>query len=409
MKTILQFVKVVVFPVYFFFLHGIVSAQDYLFTNYTSFTGTHLQVGASYLYTNVKPGVDARVVITALTGGITLSNIDGSGGFTHALQPVISVPAMSNGYVELRIDFFNAGTSVPAVQSEVPITPIDVDGQMYSGSPLYELDEINIVNGYAVFQMTGSQLAMTRNGQWVRGKNTAAIDYPGIDTTQKVVMFTAVNGGVSSVTVRVGADNTSGSAASRLRSVYFQKFVYSSQGILDTNPIKSFSGSVHADKVQLYYELADLSKTASVAVEKSINGKDFSLLIQKDAVAGSNMIFDPEFQSTSFYRLKITLVSGAVVYSNLLRFDYGETQTPLKVYPTVVEDQVTVQIQSDEKKIVSLWFIDYAGRVVATRNQQLSKGNNTFRIDGLSNMERGYYVIKTQNGTHSAQQKILKQ
>ena len=107
MKTILQFVKVVVLAILLFFHNGMVAAQDYLFTNYTSFTGTHLQVGASYLYTNVKPGVDARVVITALTGGVTLSNIDGSGGFTHALQPVISVPALSNGYVELMIDFFN--------------------------------------------------------------------------------------------------------------------------------------------------------------------------------------------------------------------------------------------------------------------------------------------------------------
>ena len=305
MKTFLQFVKVIVIPILLLFHNGMVAAQDYLFTNYTSFTGTHLQVGASYLYTNVKPGVDARVVITALTGGVTLTNIDGSGGFTHALQPVISVPAMANGYAELRIDFFNAGTSVPSTQSEVAITPIDVDGQMYSGMPLYEFDEIERINGFTMYQMTGSQLTMTTNGQWVRGKNNAAIDYPGIDTAQKSVMFTTVNGGINSIRIRVGADNTSGTAASRLRSVYFKRFTYSSVGILNVNPLKNFRGSVLNTKVELQYELVEHSGIASLSIEKSTNGRDFVQLLETNKLQAVNYFDDPFFQSTSFYRLKI--------------------------------------------------------------------------------------------------------
>lgn len=409
MKTILQFVKVVVLAILLFFHNGMVAAQDYLFTNYTSFTGTHLQEGASYLYTNVKPGVDARVVITALTGGVTLSNIDGSGGFTHALQPVISVPALSNGYVELRIDFFNAGTSVPSTQTEIPITPIDVDGQMYSGMPLYEFDEIELINGYTIYQMTGSQLTLTTNGGWVRGKNNAAIDYPGIDTSQKLVMFTTMNGGVNSIRIRVGADNMSSSSASRLRSVYFKRFTYSSAGILEVNPLKNFKGSVFNTKVQLQYELVDNSKIASLAIEKSTNSKDFVQLYETNEIKTLNQFEDPLFQSATFYRLKITRSSGAVYYSNLLRFEYGQTKKELKVYPTQVDDQLTVQVQSDNVSTINLLFVDYNGRIVLTRKQHLNKGHNAFRVDGLGALERGTYIILAKNETQTAQQKIIKQ
>ncbi len=409
MKTFLQFVKVIVIPILLLFHNGMVAAQDYLFTNYTSFTGTHLQVGASYLYTNVKPGVDARVVITALTGGVTLTNIDGSGGFTHALQPVISVPAMANGYAELRIDFFNAGTSVPSTQSEVAITPIDVDGQMYSGMPLYEFDEIERINGFTMYQMTGSQLTMTTNGQWVRGKNNAAIDYPGIDTAQKSVMFTTVNGGINSIRIRVGADNTSGTAASRLRSVYFKRFTYSSVGILNVNPLKNFRGSVLNTKVELQYELVEHSGIASLSIEKSTNGRDFVQLLETNKLQAVNYFDDPFFQSTSFYRLKIRGFSGDVYYSNPLKFEYSETKRELKVYPTKVDEQLTIQFHSEVENAINLLFIDYNGRIVLTRKQHLYKGQNTFRIDGLGALEKGTYIVLAKNENQTAYQKIIKQ
>jgi hypothetical protein len=408
MKTTLHFVKVLTLLTFFLLLKGNVSAQDYLFTNYTSFTGTNLQIGASYLYTNVKPGVDAMVTITNFTGGLTISNIDGGGGFTHALQPVIVVPAYSNGYAEFRIDFLVAGTSNPSVQDEVPISPIDVDGQMYSGMPLYEFDEIDVTNGYTIFQMTGGQLTMTTNGQWVRGKNNAAVDYPGIDTAQKSVMFSTINGNVSSVYFRVGAHNTSATAQSRLRSLYFKRFIYSSQGVLEVNPLKTFIGSVISNNVQLQYEFADASKVSSVIIEKSHNGKDFTSLSENRELNPSNSFIDHSFQTSSFYRLKIKGMSGTITYSNILRFELGQKRNDFKVFPTIVEDQITAQIYSDHNKTISLQFVDYSGRIVHTQNQQLSKGINSFQISGLSNLKSGNYIVIARNGEQIYQQKIIK-
>ena len=70
------------------------SAQpDYNFSNSSLISGTDKQVNARYRFTNVKPGIDAIVTITGITGGLTINQIDGNSGFREAFQPVIDLPA----------------------------------------------------------------------------------------------------------------------------------------------------------------------------------------------------------------------------------------------------------------------------------------------------------------------------
>lgn len=412
MKAFLHFVKNVL-PIFLMcsVCTGTSFAQDYLFTNYTSYTGTNLQVGASYLYKNVKLGVDARVVITAITGSITLTNIDGSGGFSHALQPVINVPGYANGHVDFRIDFYVAGTSTPAIQTEVPVTPIDVDGQVYSGLPLYEFDEIDHSHGYTMFQMTGSQLNMTVSGGWVRGKNTAAIDYPGIDTAQKAVMFTTVNAAVSSIFFRVGADNTSGTTASRLRSLYFKKFEYPFPGLLNEGPSIRFSGNVYNSLIKLNYEVGAGFDVASVYIERSLNGKTFTSVAEEGSFENSRLYNHTAaaVNGTVWYRLKVIAVSGAAYYSNTLRFESAAIAGQMKVYPTLVDDHLNVQMKSDKSTNITFQVVDYSGQVVLTANRQLQSGNNILTVQGLSQLQTGSYIVVAKAGNEILQQKIMKQ
>jgi hypothetical protein len=80
------------------------------------------------------------LTITAITGGLTLDVLDdNSSGFDEAFQPTITAPAHSKGYVEFSIQFVTAGTTTPQVQTEIPVTPIDVDGK---NGNVYEFDEI---------------------------------------------------------------------------------------------------------------------------------------------------------------------------------------------------------------------------------------------------------------------------
>lgn len=226
MKTTGTHMMVFVFLLMFMTAFTASAQVRYVFRNSTKISGIDRKVGALYRFPNVRTNTDALVSITAITGGITLTKLDGtSSGFDEALQPEISIPAHSNGYVEFTITFVTAGTTTPALQAEVPITPIDVDGEL---NKVYEFDEIFLSSSaYVDYNLLGNALQLNYlSTNLVQGINTAGITYNGIDTSARQVMFSVVNANVSSVILRVGANNPSSQSQDRLRSIYFQKFIY---------------------------------------------------------------------------------------------------------------------------------------------------------------------------------------
>ena len=388
--------------------------SKYEFKGATLISGTALSIGAVYKFTTVKTGVDATVTIADITGGISITNIDGGGGFDKALQPVISVPAMKNGYIEFKIDFFEAGTNNVLIQPEVPITPIDVDGQMYSGLPLYEFDEVDMPNGYTYFQWAGSELNMSRNGTWARGKNKAAVDYPGIDTTQKTVMFTTVNANISSISVRVGADNQSNSSASRLRSLYFQRFTYPFEIVLPNRTLIHFNGQINDKKVELNGVLSANHTYDKILIERSNDGYLFEqaavLPVANNGTADFRFTFfdSNPYQGVNYYRIKLVNTTHKIYeVSNTIMIKVNIDKKAFSFYNTIIRKMdPSVTIQSNIEKEIRLDVTDMSGRLVYSKKTKLATGVNVIDMASL-NAGQGFFVIVVQAGKESYSQKII--
>lgn len=254
----------------FLFISG--NAQPrYDFRNATRISGADKKVGALYRFPNVRTGTDALVTITAITGGLVLNTLDGtSSGFAEAFQPVITAPANAKGYVEFNIVFVTAGTSTPMLQTEVPVTPIDVDGQ---AGIVYEFDEIyRHTSSYVDYNMLGGEVQINfPSTSWVQGMNTAGINYPGVDTTAKQAMFTVVNAGISSFTVRTGADNKSDQSQQRLRSLYFQRFTYPSSVLLKqhTPVVQIIAETANYEVFKIYPTIIQSNATVTISSDRN--------------------------------------------------------------------------------------------------------------------------------------------
>ena len=111
---------------------------------------------------------------------------------------------------------------------EVPITPIDVDGDVFSPANLYEFDmvSINPLAYYIDYDKSVTDLSVTVAGNWATGRNVAAINYPGIDSNFRRVMYSVVNANITSLDLRLGAQNGSSASNNRRKSLYFGTFVY---------------------------------------------------------------------------------------------------------------------------------------------------------------------------------------
>ena len=382
---------------------------DYDFRNPTLISGTALQVNAVYLFQDVKPGVDATVTIKNITGTIYLSDIDGPSGYTEALQPILQVPPNASGYAEFEVNFFIANTSTPMIQVEIPATPIDVDGQNYGDGIVKEFDELELINGYVNYDMLGGELNMNITGNWVTGNNVAGLDYPGVDTTPRQVMFTTVNAGISKFTFRSGAISTSATQRQRLRSVYFKKFAYAN-AFLSKPLLISFSGNSKDQKIVLGWKVSATRQLASFEIEKSFDRRLFSQLTSMSNSASALYSFtDSEIPpSTIYYRLKMIMADNTVQYSNVLTFYATGSGTKIfKLYPAVITGNATVNIQSGRNEQTALQIFDINGRTVYHQQVALTPGNNSFTINGLGSLVKGNYVAAVNTGNTLQTQKIV--
>ena len=386
---------------------------DYDFRNPVLISGTDKQTGAVYLFQNVKPGVDATVIIKDITGGITLNDIDGPSGYTEALQPVLQVPPLASGYVEFDVNFLVAGTNTPMIQTEIPATPIDVDGQNYGDGIVKEFDVLQLTNGYVNYDMLGGELNMNMTGTWVTGSNVAGLDYPGVDTTPRQVMFTTINAAISTFTFRTGATSSSLTTRQRLRSVYFKKFAYANS-FLSIPSLVSFNGNTRDKKIALLWSISPGTSLKEIQVEKSADPSSFSAIASvpvktKNSVTDNyNFTDNAVLQGNVYYRLKMITVNEVVQYSNVLVFHAaGSNKQTFKMYPSVINDNATVNIAASKNEQTSLQLVDLNGRSVYQKNISLQEGDNNVAVSGFSRLPQGTYIAVVNTSGILYSQKIM--
>jgi len=299
------------------------------------------------------------------------------------------------------------------VQTEVPATPIDVDGQTYADGTVNEFDILQLTNGYIDYDMLGGELNMNVNSPWVTGINVLGVDYPGVDTAPRQVMFTTVNAAISTFTFKTGANSMASASHQRLRSVYFKKFLYPNS-FLPLPALASFSGTTTNGKVMLEWKMLAANSIKQATVERSDKPGQFTAIGEVLMNTGTNTTNNYGFTDntflpgTSYYRLRMTSINNQVLYSNVLLFrtDNNQKQS-FKIYPSVISDNATVNILSEKNEQTSLQIFDMNGHTVYKKKIDLAPGSNTITVYGLGILQQGTYIASVKAGATTHSQKIM--
>jgi len=297
------------------------------------------------------------------------------------------------------------------------MTAIDIDGAKKGIDNINEYDEFKTSATYVIlYDFIGSNLNVQINNNWVSVENTSSNDYPGVDTVQRDVMFTMKYAAVSTITFRVGAENSSNTAANRLRSVYFKKFVFPNVAVLSQSPVMNFNGKKEKNNVSLNWKFASTTGISGYSLERSLDGKEYTTVTSKNYegqdIPESNSYTDLASGSKSYaYRLKVTNMSGKVSYSQVIYFkdDNTSANKELNIYPNVIQSGASIQVNSDAALRSKLQVVDYAGRVVYNADVNLNKGINSFYLDVSGKIARGNYVVMLPvNGTQLSQKIVIR-
>lgn len=184
--------------------------------------------------------------------------------------------------------------------------------------------------------------------------------------------------------------------------VGFSGFVLqTSPGVLPVNLV-SFSAQLISNDVKLKWQTASEIENDHFEIERSFNGKDFSVIGQRAANNG-NMTSDYELSDIDaalqgagklFYRLKIVSTTGKVEYSKtviILLDKKGAFVTG--ILPNPFAEEINVGVNVPRNGIMRVSLVDMTGRVLHRKDIRVVKGFSTQTLDRVGYLAKGIYSL----------------
>jgi len=78
-----------------------------------------------------------------------------------------------------------------------------------------------------------------------------------------------------------------------------------------------------------------------------------------------------------------------------------------KLFPSPVQDRLTISYQANANKELTMSIIDMTGRVMISKSLDAVKGNNEFYLD-LESFPKGTYMTRLSSTTDNFSQIIIK-
>lgn len=171
-----------------------------------------------------------------------------------------------------------------------------------------------------------------------------------------------------------------------------------------------FSGIKTAEGINLYWETLSEQNTKGFEIQRSPDGSNFTGIGYLAAAGNSTNKRSYSFTdkqplpSTSFYRLKMVDIDGAVSYSRVLIIrNINDADNILHLYPNPATDVIQAQILLKTESVVQLTVTDLAGKEHIAKLLKLNKGANTISIPVIALPASSYYLrIKNQEFSKTA-------
>lgn len=112
----------------------------------------------------------------------------------------------------------------------------------------------------------------------------------------------------------------------------------------------------------------------------------------------------------TFYRIKVTKLSGQILFSTILFIKNSEDAGfNLSAYPSPFKDKLTVSFNSRGNQQVNISMVDVYGRAVINRPLKTAPGSYTVLLDELHNLPKGVYFLTCRTGGEIIVKKVVKQ
>lgn len=179
-------------------------------------------------------------------------------------------------------------------------------------------------------------------------------------------------------------------------------------------PVKltSFQGKMMDGRVSLRWDLTENKNAQRFEIERSLNGKDFSLVgivlaSENGGRESYSFVNDINSNLKVMYRLKIIDNNNIADYSRILLFQQDNVQH-IKIMNNPVNDHLTLSYMSASNQNIVIKVYDMLSRLQMNYKATVSPGLNVINFP-LSGIRSGIYVVDINDGMQSLSAKFVKQ
>lgn len=158
-----------------------------------------------------------------------------------------------------------------------------------------------------------------------------------------------------------------------------------------------FSGIAQDKKATLSWEVSADSNPDYFEVEKSGNAQAFTSLgkLKADAVTTKYHYTDAMTIAKTFYRLKMTDLTGKITYSKIIELNSSAQANGVTLYPTVMTGTSLYLQSSGTLKQASVIITDAMGKLIGTKSLgRVERGQVISFAPGNGVMSKGIYLVQ---------------
>ena len=187
-----------------------------------------------------------------------------------------------------------------------------------------------------------------------------------------------------------------------------------------TLPVKftNFNAVENQNNVNLKWEVENETSVDRYKVERSYDGRTFSVIHQMRSNGNSSMInsysfndnVSSVFSNQLYYRIKQYDLDGSYYFSKIIALRKNSKPVDIILYPNPSTENLFVNMSSTKAEQVSLTVNSVGGLQVISQQVKLFSGNNSFTISGIDKLPAGVYQLSIRwPGGRKISQQFLKQ
>ena len=179
--------------------------------------------------------------------------------------------------------------------------------------------------------------------------------------------------------------------------------------------VSSLKGTYLDDAVNLSWYTLTESNGKQFVVEYSTDGLSFAAAGTVAAKGNSNERISYQYRftrinsATLYFRLMMVDLDGRTEYSNMIMVKTGSAQKlTAAVYPNPFVEKLEVTLTLSKALPVTVRLMDMNGRLVKGQLFAGQSGSNKWTLTGLSEFNKGLYVVEVTAGEEKWIQKIIR-